>query len=132
MECCRIFCSDMYRPVAGSHHDAYMRGRSNLVPKVENMQECAPVQHVVYGDTAYLTLFHVKRGCRRTTNIQQGQGASKMAMSVAGISIEWSFEQQFPFLDYKKNLNLHLSSLLQSCILRQLSLSTCTPASMAV
>ncbi|CAM9680055.1 unnamed protein product, partial [Discosporangium mesarthrocarpum] len=121
---------DLCRPIAGSRHDAHILGRRNLNPKVANMQEGAPAQHAVYGDTACPNLFHVKRGYWRTP----GQVASNRAMSVARISIDERFGklvQQFPFSDYNKNLNLHLQHL-QSYILRQLSLSTCKPACMAV
>ncbi|CAN0156318.1 unnamed protein product, partial [Discosporangium mesarthrocarpum] len=102
---------DLHGPVAGSRHDVYMLGRINLNPKVVNMPEGAPVQYVVYGDTAYPNLSHVTRGYRQTPSIQPGQVASNWAMSVVRISTEWSFGklvQQFPFLVYEKNPKLHL------------------------
>lgn len=104
---------DLYGPVAGRRHDAYVLSLSELNPRLQQVMQGWPRPLKVYGDAAYPILSHVDRGFRGA-NLSQAQRAYNRALSRVRISVEWQFGkvvQMFPFVDFSADLNLLLQPI---------------------
>ena len=51
--------AQLFGPIDGCHHDAFMLGESNLLPLLERMVKPNGDPHVVYGDPAYGITRHI-------------------------------------------------------------------------
>ena len=97
--------ANLYGPIAGRRHDAFMLSVSNLQSKLTaiTMQDGSP--YVIYGDPAYgvsRTILAPYRG----SHLTQQQESFNKAMSGVRVSVEWAFSKiinNFSFLDFKRN-----------------------------
>ena len=106
--------ANLYGPVEGRRHDAYMLARSNVLPLLEQ-HSFGPTRNIlcIYGDPAYPLRIQLQapfRGARITPL----QFSWNKAMSSARVSVEWIFGDilnYFKFLDFRKNLKVKLSAV---------------------
>ena len=94
--------ANLYGPIAGHHHDAFMLHESNLIPRVEGKFR-AP--HIFS-----LHLLAPYRGAVLTP----AQELFNKRMSKVRESVEWAFGkvvQYFAFLDIRKNLKVLLQPI---------------------
>ncbi|XP_028411590.1 protein ALP1-like isoform X2 [Dendronephthya gigantea] len=97
--------SNLYGPIAGKHHDAFMLHESKLLPKLEDLFR-PPQIFTLYGDPAYPLRPHLLAPYRGAAVTRDQQSFNK-SMSKLRVSVEWTFGklvQYFAFLDFKKNL----------------------------
>lgn len=102
---------DLWGPAPGGRHDSFMLRESGLNSKLAALQEGKPFQGKVYGDAAYPILSHIDRGFRGA-NLTAAQRAYNKDLSRVRISVDWQFGkmvQIFPYVDFKKNMQLMLS-----------------------
>ena len=102
---------DAWKPVSGKGRDAFRRRVSSFNPWLASVQDPhAPQQWKVYGDAAYPLVSLIRRGLNGA-NLIAARKAFNHANSSPGISVEWAFGkvvQLFPFIDFRKNLNVFL------------------------
>lgn len=98
--------ADMYGPIEGCRHDAYMLGESGLL---EKLSQGRFANYCIYGDPAYPIrpqLLAPYRG-----NADERQIAFNKEMSRVRQSVEWGFGKistNCAFIDFKKNLKVLL------------------------
>ncbi|CAM9691724.1 unnamed protein product [Discosporangium mesarthrocarpum] len=100
---------DVSGPVVGRRHDAWLLKESNLNPKVRDAQEGLPVQYVVYGDTAYPMLSHVKQGSEG--DLPWKREKPTRGCPRVGSVLRRAFGkvlQLWPFLDFENNSKLQI------------------------
>lgn len=96
---------NMYGPLEGRRHDAFMLGASGLSDQLRNFNRPNGEPYVIYGDPAYGLSRNILAPFHGKTITPQQQEFNK-AMSGVRISVEWGFGkicQYFAFLDFKKN-----------------------------
>ncbi|XP_067025122.1 uncharacterized protein [Acropora muricata] len=101
--------ANLFLPVAGRHHDAFMLHESNLIPRLQAKSAALPI-FTLYGDPAYPLCQH-SLGPYRGAQLTPDQQLFNERMSKVRESVEWSFGkvvQYFAFLDFKKNLKVLL------------------------
>ena len=103
--------ANMFGPVEGRRHDAYLLAESNLIEKLADLPRRADgVAYCLYGDPAYPLneqLICPFRGAVLTEDQQQ----FNTLMSGVRQTVEWSFGKittNFAFLDFKKDLKILL------------------------
>ncbi|XP_070578741.1 uncharacterized protein [Ptychodera flava] len=99
----------MFGPIEGSRHDAYMLSESQLLPKLEQVQNGGQVM-CVYGDPAY-PLRPELMGPFKGAHLTREQHIFNRSMSEVRVCVEWGFGKiisLFAFLDFKKNQKLYL------------------------
>lgn len=106
--------ANLYGPVEGKKHDSAMLAESGLYNKLQDLQvppNRGPL--CIYGDSAYPyrpQLLGPFKGAR----ITQAQQEWNTAMSRVRVSVEWIFGDivnYYKFIDFKKNLKIHLSAV---------------------
>ena len=95
----------------GKMHDSAMLAHSGLLNDLEQYAFCHGMPMCVYGDPAYPLRVHLQapyRDLERTIPMQE----FNKSMSRVRVSVEWIFGDiinSFKFMDFKKNLKIHLS-----------------------
>ncbi len=100
----------LHGPFEGKRHDITVLSRSGLLPELE--QHLAGHNMGLYGDAAYQ--LHPNLTCPFKGNLTQLQEQFNESMSSMRQCVEWGFckvLQQFSFVDFKKNLKLHLQPI---------------------
>ena len=100
----------LYGPVEGRRHDAFMLRESGLLSVLENEMKLNGVQYCLYGDPAYphFSFLQVPFAVPSTRE----QIAYNKSMASVRLAVEWAFKDissNWAFLDFKKNLKLYLS-----------------------
>jgi nuclease HARBI1 len=112
----------MYGPIAGSRHDSFILGQSNLI---QQLREIIPVNadgipaYQLYGDPAYPQSGVLFGGFRL---VRQGtiQAAWNTEMSRVQESVEWLFKEiivQWSFLDFKSSMKFSYLQLVSTMLL---------------
>ena len=103
--------ANMYGPIEGRRHDAGLLRESNIMEQLERyMTSPAGDIYVIYGDPAYPLTSHIVTPFKGTV-ISAQQARFNKRMSTVRTCVEntiWLELSLFAFLDYKKNLKLHL------------------------
>ena len=101
--------ANLYGPIAGRRHDAFMLYESNLLVRLQAKFR-PPQVFALYGDPAYPLRQHILAPYRGAV-ITRNQELFNREMSKVRVSVEWAFGkvvQYFAFLDFKKNLKVLL------------------------
>lgn len=104
--------ANLYGPIAGHHHDAFMLHESNLMPRLEGKFR-APNTFSLYGDPDYPLRQHLLAPYRGAM-LTPAQELFNKRMSKVRESVEWAFGkvvQYFEFLDFRKNLKVLLQPI---------------------
>lgn len=112
MVCPNGLIANLYGPVAGRHHDAFMLCESNLLHRLQAKFR-APNVFTLYGDPAYPVREHLLAPYRGAM-LTPAQQLFNKKMSKVRVSVEWSFGkvvQYFAFLDFRKNLKVLLQPI---------------------
>ena len=97
--------ANMFGPVEGRRHDAFMLGMSGLSDQLQQFNQPNGEPYVIYGDPAYGLSRNILAPFRGACLTAEQQEFNK-SMSRVRISVEWGFGkicQYFAFLDFKKN-----------------------------
>jgi nuclease HARBI1 len=107
----------LYGPIAGSRHDSFLLGQSNLL---QQLRDCIPVDPLtnrhrfqLYGDPAYPQSGVIFGGYR---NARPGshEAAWNTQMSRVREAVEWLFKEiitQWRFLDFRPTMKIFLSPI---------------------
>lgn len=101
----------LYGPIAGSRHDSYMLGESNILEQLEVAMpgtDGSPI-YAMYGDPAYPQSPYLIGGVAGAA-VGSIQAAWNKAMSAARIAVEWTFGEvgrQFRGLSLKQSLQIY-------------------------
>ncbi|CAB3981116.1 Hypothetical predicted protein [Paramuricea clavata] len=101
---------NLFGPIEGRRHDAFMLGVSGLLPQLERITKPNGEPYVIYGDPAYGISTHVIPPFRGA-HFTQLQQKFNRKMSEVQVSVEWGFGkilQYFAYLDFRKNLKVLL------------------------
>lgn len=112
MVCPNGLIANLYGPIAGRHHDAFMLYESNLLLKLEEKFR-VPNVYTLYGDPAYPLRQHILAPYRGAV-LTAAQQLFNKKMSKVRESVEWTFGkvvQYFAFLDFRKNLKVLLQPI---------------------
>ena len=104
---------NMFGPVEGRRHDAFMLGVSGLPEKLRRLQLPNGDPYVLYGDPAYGVTDNILAPFRGAFLTVEEQEFNKR-MSKVRVSVEWAFgkiTQYFAFLDFKKNQKVLLQPI---------------------
>ena len=105
----------LYGPIAGSRHDSFLLGQSDLLTK---LRQCIPIDPIndiplyqLYGDPAYPQSGILFGGFR---NPREGspEAAWNTQMSRVREAVEWLFKEiivQWSFLDFRQSMKIFLS-----------------------
>ncbi len=99
----------LHGPEAGSRHDSFLLGESEILDQLESMFPTA--NYSLYGDPAYPQSGWLHGGYRNPRPNTPQAEYNKLLSSVRE-SVEWGFNgvlQQFATLDYKKELMIYRS-----------------------
>lgn len=100
----------MHGPYEGRRHDAYLLAQSPLLQQLATLPESPNGQkYCIYGDPAYPIMDQLITPFRGNVTPQQEQ--FNKSMSKVRESVEYGFgkiQTYFAFVDFKKNLKLHL------------------------
>ena len=105
--------SSFMGPYIGRRHDAGMFHESMLLRQLENKVDADGTPFFIYGDSAY-PLSRFVMTPYKGANVTEEQHNFNKVMSSHRICVEWGFAditKTFAFLDFKKNLKLHLQPL---------------------
>jgi nuclease HARBI1 len=107
----------LYGPIAGSRHDSFLLGQSNLIPM---LRACIPVNPItnrpayqLYGDPAY-PQSGVLFGGFRNARPGSAEAAWNTQMSRVREAVEWLFKKiitQWTFLDFRPSMKIFLSPI---------------------
>ena len=103
--------ANLYGPVEGRRHDAYMLQDSGILPQLTNKVDRNGEPYYLYGDPAY-PLLPVLLAPYRGAQITLQQSNFNKSMTPLRQCVEWGFgdiARNFAFIDFKKNLKLYLS-----------------------
>lgn len=98
---------NLFGSVEGRRHDSHMLARSGLLHMLEARFNGYADPPYVYGDLGYPLSKFLITPFKGTNDIREKRVNEKM--SPLRVSVEWGFAkilQNFPFLDYKKNLKI--------------------------
>ena len=98
--------ANLFGPIEGRRHDAFMLGVSGLLPQLERITKPDGEPYVVYGDPAYGMSAHIISPFKGA-HLTQLQQQFNRQMSEVRVSVEWGFckiIQYFAYLDFRKNL----------------------------
>ena len=104
--------ANLYGPIAGKHHDAFMLHESTILQKLEEKFR-PPHVFALYGDPAYPLRMHILAPYRGAVVTREQQLFNKR-MSKVRASVEWAFGkvvQYFALLDFRKNLKVLLQPI---------------------
>lgn len=103
--------ANMFGPIEGVRHDAGLLRESGLLGGLrQHMTSPTGVSYPVYGDPAYPLSPYIITPYRGAA-VNANENRFNKRMSAVRICVEWTFGKiiaLFAFLDYKKNLKLHL------------------------
>ena len=103
--------ANLYGPVQGNRHDAgILRDAATLNELSQFSFDRRGEPLCIYGDPAYPLNVHLQMGFKAPVNPAQQQFNAEM--SAVRVAVEWGFGkviELFKFIDFKKNLKLHLS-----------------------
>lgn len=102
--------ANLFGPIEGRRHDAFMLGESGLSDKLRRFQKPNGEPYVIYGDPAYGITRNVLAPFRGA-HLTDDQKEFNSQMSKVRTSVEWGFGkiiQYFAYLDFKKNLKVLL------------------------
>lgn len=102
--------ANLFGPIEGRRHDAFMLGVSGLLPQLERITKPNGEPYVLYGDPAYGMSAHVISPFKGA-HLTQLQKQFNRQMSDVRVSVEWGFGkiiQYFSYLDFRKNLKVLL------------------------
>ena len=102
--------ANMFGPIEGRRHDAFMLSVSGLEDQLRQFNQPNGDPFVVYGDPAYGLSHNIIAPFRCAQLSQQEQEFNKR-MSAVRTSVEWGFgkiSQYFAYLDFRKNLKVLL------------------------
>ncbi|CAB4023789.1 Hypothetical predicted protein, partial [Paramuricea clavata] len=105
--------ANMFGPIEGSRHDAFMLGVSGLQEKLRQLTKPDGEPYVIYGDPAYGLSYNILAPYRGN-NLSDAQKVFNREMSRVRVSVEWGFgkiSQIFAYLDFKKNLKVLLQPI---------------------
>lgn len=121
-----LICN-LYGPIEGRRHDAFMLTASGLLEQLQrHMNNDNGEPYVLYGDPAYPIRSHLIAPFRGA-QLSPAQQQFNKDMSSVRISVEWGYGkivQYFAFMDFSKNLKVLLqpvgklycvSALLANC-----------------
>lgn len=100
--------ANLFGPVEGRRHDAFMLGVSGLTDQLQRISTPNGDPYVIYGDPAYglsRNILSPFRGAQLTPD----QQLFNSNMSKVRVSVEWGFGkicQNFAYLDFKKNMKI--------------------------
>ena len=112
MVCPNGLIANLFGPIAGRRHDAFMLHESNLIPQLQ-AKYSAPHVFTLYGDPAYPLCQDILAPYRGAI-LTPDQELFNQKMSKVRESVEWSFGkvvQYFAFLDFRKNLKVLLQPI---------------------
>lgn len=110
MEAPNGLIANMFGPLEGRRHDAFMLAVSGLLPQLQQLVKPNGDPYVLYGDPTY----GINRNIiapYRGANITPNEHLFNRDMSKVRISVEWGFGkifQYFAYLDFRKNLKVLL------------------------
>ena len=102
--------ADLFGPIEGRRHDAFMLGVSGLLPLLERIIKPNGEPYVVYGDPAYGISRHIISPFKGA-HLTEPQQQFNRDMSEVRVCVEWGFgkiAQYFAYLDFQKNLKVLL------------------------
>ena len=102
--------ANLFGPVEGRRHDAFILGISGLLPQLGRITKPDGEPYVVYGDPAYGMSAHIISPFKGA-HLTQLQQQFNHKMSEVRVSVEWGFGkiiQYFTYLDFRKNLKVLL------------------------
>lgn len=105
--------ANMFGPIEGRRHDAFMLGESGLADKLRRFQKPNGEPYVIYGDPAYGVTRNILAPFRGV-HLTDDQQDFNTQMSKVRASVEWGFGkicQNFAFIDFKKNLRILLQPI---------------------
>jgi hypothetical protein len=109
-------------PYRGARHDSAILSKSGLYKILEEKLNFGETKFCIYGDSAYAIQDHVHCPYKGTA-LKIKQKEFNETMSKVRISVEWTFgkiSKEFAFVDYKKNLKLHLQPIGKLCLVAAL------------
>lgn len=102
---------NLFGPIEGRRHDAFMLAASGIVPQLEQrMNKPNGEPYVIYGDPAYPVRRHIIAPFRGA-QLSQAEKDFNKDMSAVRTSVEWAFGkivQYFAFMNFSKNLKVLL------------------------
>ncbi|CAB4028435.1 Hypothetical predicted protein [Paramuricea clavata] len=104
---------NMFGPIEGSRHDAFMLGISGLQEKLRQLTKPDGEPYVIYGDPAYGLSYNILAPYRGN-NLSDAQKVFNRDMSRVRVNVEWGFgkiSQIFAYLDFKTNLKVLLQPI---------------------
>lgn len=105
--------ANMFGPLPGRRHDAFMLSVSGLLSKLDSLTRQVGSPFVIYGDPAYpisSTILAPYKGSSLTAQQQQ----FNTEMSRVRVSVEWAFGkvlQYFSYLDFKRSNKILLQPI---------------------
>jgi hypothetical protein len=99
---------NLYGPIAGSRHDSFMLGKSQLLPKLRTLMPIEAQAFSLYGDPAYPQSAYLFGGFRNP-NANSPESHWNTTMSRVREAVEWCFKdiiKQWSFLDYKQSMQI--------------------------
>lgn len=103
--------ANMFGPIEGKRHDAFMLGVSGLAEKLRRFQRPNGKPYIICDDPAYGLTRNILAPFRGV-GLTDDQQEFNSRMSKLRVSVEWGFGkicQLFAFLDFKKNLKFYSS-----------------------
>ena len=110
MEAPNGLIANMFGPIEGRRHDAFMLSVSGLEDQLKQFNQPSGDPYVIYGDPAYGLSRNIL-GPFRGAHLTQHEEDFNKCMSAVRTSVEWGFGkicQYFAFLDFKKNIKIFL------------------------
>lgn len=107
--------ADLFGPVSGNRHDAYLLKKSNLIPRVSPAftGNDGAANFVIYGDPAY-GLSNIIICPYKSAVLTPRQDAFNSSMSSVRTAVEWGFGlvvNNWAFVDFPKNNKILLSAV---------------------
>ena len=105
---------NLFGPIEGKRHDAAVLAQSGFLNQLQQ-HSIAPDGRIlcIYGDSAYPLRPQLQAPFREPGLTAQQKEFNK-SMSQVRVSVEWVFKEivnYFKFMDFKKNLKVHLSAV---------------------
>lgn len=105
--------ANMFGPIAGRHHNAYMLNVSGLQGKLASFTKQVGTPYVIYGEPAY-GVSHTILAPYRGSHLTPQQESFNRSMSRVRVSVEWTFGKvitNFAYLDFKRGNKLLLQPI---------------------
>ena len=105
--------ANMFGPIEGRQHDAFMLGASGLTEKLGRFDQPNGQPYVIYGDPAYGISRNILAPFSGAQLTPQERDFNK-SMSQVCISVEWTFGkicQCFSYMDFKRHSKILLQPI---------------------